>query len=179
MSKAQTCPCAPDRADVCCRAMSIDNRPNTIHWPPIAYLAGLVAPWLLQRWLPLPIVAFDNMADDAMAGVGLALIATGITIDVLALRSFSAMGTPFDPTARAETLVTFGLYAQSRNPMYVGAMIAFLGLALATGNIWRFLALPALLWALLNLAILREERHLEARFGEAWRAWAAKTPRWL
>jgi protein-S-isoprenylcysteine O-methyltransferase Ste14 len=159
--------------------MTVSDRPNTIHWPPLAYLAALAAPWLLQRFLPLPIVEFGNLADDVTAGVGLALIATGITIDILALRSFSALGTPFDPTARAEKLVTFGLYAQSRNPMYVGAMIAFLGLAVATGNVWRVLALPALLWVLHNLAILREERHLEARFGEEWRTWAARTPRWL
>jgi protein-S-isoprenylcysteine O-methyltransferase Ste14 len=159
--------------------MTFEDRPNVLPWPPIAYLAGVVAPWLLQLWLPLPVIGAEGVVDDLMVGVGLALLATGVTVDVLALRSFTGVGTPFDPTRRAEKLVTFGLYAQSRNPMYLGAMVAFAGLALATGNLWRVLALPALAWTLHNLAILREEKHLEARFGEAWTAYAAKTPRWL
>jgi protein-S-isoprenylcysteine O-methyltransferase Ste14 len=154
------------------------DRPNTIYWPPLAYAAALLAPWLLQTYLPLPIIELSGYFEDAMVAVGLALLATGIVVDYLALRSFSGAGTPFDPTARAEKLVTFGLYDNSRNPMYLGAMVAFVGLALATGNIWRWLALPLLFWVLHTKAILREEAHLEARFGDAWRAYAARVPRW-
>jgi protein-S-isoprenylcysteine O-methyltransferase Ste14 len=40
------------------------------------------------------------------------------------------------------------------------------------------MALPPLAWVLHVKAILREEAHLEARFGEAWRAYAARVPRW-
>jgi protein-S-isoprenylcysteine O-methyltransferase Ste14 len=154
------------------------DRPNTIHWPPIAYAAALVLPWLFQWLLPLPIIVPGRIWDDVMAGVGYALVATGITVGWLALKSFAAMGTPFDPTARAEALVTFGLYNRTRNPMYLAAVIAFVGLALATGSIWRFLALPPLIWVLHNLAILREEAHLDARFGDAWQDYAARVPRW-
>ncbi len=154
------------------------ERPNSIYWPPLAYLAALVAPWLLQTYLPLPEIELPGSFEDAMVGVGLALLATGVVVDYLALRSFRAVGTPFDPTAKAEKLVSFGLYNRTRNPMYLGAMVAFLGLAIATGNIWRWLALPPLFWVLHTLAILREEAHLEARFGEAWRDYAARTPRW-
>ncbi|MGL4239487.1 MAG: methyltransferase family protein [Beijerinckiaceae bacterium] len=154
------------------------DRPNTIHWPPIGYAAALVVPWLLQRWLPLPVIDLGRITDDVMVGVGWALMATGVTVAYLALRSFAAMGTPFDPTAKAEKLVTFGLYNRTRNPMYLAAMVAFVGLALSTGSIWRWLALPPLAWLLHNLAILREEGHLEARFGDAWREYAARVPRW-
>jgi protein-S-isoprenylcysteine O-methyltransferase Ste14 len=154
------------------------DRPNTIHWPPIAYVAALVLPWLLQRYLPLPIIAPGRIWDDVMAGVGYALVATGITVGWLALRSFAAVGTPFDPTARAESLVTFGLYNRTRNPMYLAAVVAFFGLALATGNIWRFAAVPPLIWVLHTLAILPEEAHLASRFGEAWEDYAARVSRW-
>jgi protein-S-isoprenylcysteine O-methyltransferase Ste14 len=154
------------------------DRPNTIYWPPLAYLAALVAPWLLQKHIPLPVIELPGYFEDAMVAVGLALLATGLAVDYLALRSFSSVGTPFDPTAKAEKLVTFGLYNRTRNPMYLGAMVAFLGLAIATGNIWRWLALVPLAWVLHVKAILREEAHLEARFGEAWKAYAARAPRW-
>jgi protein-S-isoprenylcysteine O-methyltransferase Ste14 len=154
------------------------DRPNTIYWPPLAYLVALVLPWALQQLIPLPVIELDGFAEDAMVGVGLALLATGLTVDWLALRSFRGVGTPFDPTARAEKLVTFGLYNRSRNPMYLGAMIGFFGLAMASGNIWRYAALPLLFWVLHTLAILREEAHLEARFGDAWRDYVARTKRW-
>jgi protein-S-isoprenylcysteine O-methyltransferase Ste14 len=154
------------------------DRPNTIHWPPIAYVAALALPWLLQWLLPLPVVSVGRLADDAMTGIGWALMATGVTVGWLALRSFNAVGTPFDPTARAEKLVSFGLYNRTRNPMYLGAMIAFVGLALASGNIWRWIALAPLAWVLHVKAILREEAHLEARFGDAWRDYAARVKRW-
>jgi protein-S-isoprenylcysteine O-methyltransferase Ste14 len=154
------------------------DRPNTIHWPPIGYAAALLAPWLLQMLLPLPIIAPGDVWDDVMAGVGWALMATGVTVGYLALRSFAAVGTPFDPTAHAEKLVTFGLYNRTRNPMYLAAMIAFVGLALATGNVWRFAALPALAFVLHVKAILPEEAHLEARFGDSWRDYATRVPRW-
>ncbi len=154
------------------------DRPNTIHWPPIGYALALVVPWLLQRYLPLPVIAPGRIWDDLMAGIGWALVATGVTVGYLALKSFAAVGTPFDPTARAEKLVTFGLYNRTRNPMYLAAMIAFAGLALATGNVWRFAALPPLGWLLHVKAILPEEAHLEARFGEAWRDYAARVRRW-
>jgi protein-S-isoprenylcysteine O-methyltransferase Ste14 len=158
--------------------MSPADRPNTIHWPPIAYAAAAVLPWLLQRYLPLPILSFGGVVDDLMVGVGWALMATGATVGYLALRSFAAVGTPFDPTARAEKLVSFGLYNRTRNPMYLGAMLLFVGLALATGGLWRFAALAPLFWVLHVKAILPEEAHLEARFGDEWREYAARAPRW-
>jgi protein-S-isoprenylcysteine O-methyltransferase Ste14 len=154
------------------------DRPNTIHWPPILYVAALVLPWLLKRYLPLPVLAPGRIWDDVMVGLGWALIATGVTVGYLALRSFIDFGTPFDPTARAEKLVTFGLYNRTRNPMYLAALIAFAGLALATGDVWRFTILPPLFVGLRQLAVLREEAHLEARFGESWREYAGRVRRW-
>ncbi len=158
--------------------VSYADRPNTIHWPPILYGIALVLPWPLHHLLPLPLIGLGGFGDDAMIGIGWALIATGITVAYLALRSFSGAGTPFDPTARAERLVTFGLYNRTRNPMYLAALIAFLGLALATGSPWRFLVLPVLFIGLLRLAVLREEQHLDARFGEDWRSYTRRVPRW-
>jgi protein-S-isoprenylcysteine O-methyltransferase Ste14 len=154
------------------------ERPNSIHWPPILYAAALLLPWALQHLLPMPVLALGQIADDAMVGIGWAFIGTGVTVGYLALRSFSGAGTPFDPTARAERLVTFGLYNRTRNPMYLAALVAFFGMALATGNVWRFAILLPLFLGLRELAVLREEQHLEARFGEGWRSYAASVPRW-
>ncbi len=155
------------------------DRPNRIPWPPLLYVAALALPSLLQWLAPLPHLLPSGSARLVATGSGLALLAGGLGLDLLALLRFRSARTPFMPNQRAQHLVSGGLYERSRNPMYLGALIAFCGLALATGNAWRWAALPLLALGLHHLAILREEAHLEARFGEAWRDYAARVPRWL
>ncbi|MFM9973800.1 MAG: methyltransferase family protein [Beijerinckiaceae bacterium] len=154
------------------------ERPNTIHWPPILYGLALLLPWLLAWVVPLPFPDLSEIVDALLPPVGWALVATGVTVGWLAIRSFAGAGTPFDPTARAETLVTFGLYNRTRNPMYLAALIAFFGLALATDNLWRLIAVPLLFVGLEYLAVVREEAHLAARFGDSWREYAGRVSRW-
>ena len=157
---------------------SFEDRPNSILWPPIIYIVALILPSLLQDWIPLPLFEFGVTVDNALVLAGMALIVAGLSLDAWALLSFRKAGTPFNPTKRAEALATFGPYAHTRNPMYLGALVAYCGLAVGTGNLWRWIALPLMALGLHHLAVLREERHLEARFGEAWREYAARVRRW-
>jgi protein-S-isoprenylcysteine O-methyltransferase Ste14 len=154
------------------------SRPNTLPWPPILYALALLVPWLAQTLVALPILTAGRIWDDVLVAVGWALVALGLTINYLALRSFAGVGTPVSPVAPADHLVTFGLYNRTRNPMYLAMLIAFVGLALATGNLWRFAAVPVLFAALVPLAVVREEAHLAVRFGAEWQAYAARVPRW-
>ena len=83
------------------------------------------------------------------------------------------------PHRRVDRLVTNGPFRFRRNPIYLGEVFIMLGLAEATKNVW-FVA-AALGFALLVtwLAILPEERHLEARFGEDWRRYKETARRWI
>jgi protein-S-isoprenylcysteine O-methyltransferase Ste14 len=155
------------------------DRPNRIPWPPVLYAAGLAAPWLLQKAVPLPVVLEDSIAADLQTALGLALLCWGVSLGYFAIRSFMGAGTAIHPTHPADRLVTFGLYNTTRNPMYLGAMIAFLGLALLTGNVWRFVALPMLFYGLSLLAILPEEAYLRRRFGAEFDLYASKVRRWF
>src|SRR3989442_1142810 len=88
-----------------------------------------------------------------------------------------ARGTP-NPVMPPEELVTSGPYAWTRNPIAGSHFLALLGVALVVGSpaaagIVFLLGVPA------NLVIHREERGLEARFGEAYRAYRASVPRWI
>jgi protein-S-isoprenylcysteine O-methyltransferase Ste14 len=155
------------------------DRPNRIPWPPVLYAAGLAAPLALQLLFPLPIVLETGLAADIQTALGWALSCWGLALGYLAIRSFMGAGTAIHPTHPADRLVTFGLYNTTRNPMYLGAMIAFAGLALATGNIWRMVALPFLFYGLSILAILPEEAYLRRRFGAEFDAYAARVRRWV
>ena len=88
-------------------------------------------------------------------------------------------GTTLLPHRSAARLVTHGAFGFRRNPIYMGEVLIFLWLAQATGNIWMAIMTPVFATLLFALAILPEERHLEARFGEEYLAYKDRTRRWF
>jgi protein-S-isoprenylcysteine O-methyltransferase Ste14 len=86
-------------------------------------------------------------------------------------------GTP-NPIAPPRTLVTVGPYAWSRNPIALSHAIALIGLSLVVGSV-SAVAVVIVLGIPIHFAMLHEERTLEARFGAAYRAYAASVPRWI
>jgi protein-S-isoprenylcysteine O-methyltransferase Ste14 len=77
-----------------------------------------------------------------------------------------------------ESLAASGPYGVSRNPMYVSEQAVVLGWA-AFFESPRLLGGAAALAAGMRYAVSREEKTLEARFGDAWREYAARVPRWI
>jgi protein-S-isoprenylcysteine O-methyltransferase Ste14 len=151
------------------------DRPNTIHWPPALYLLTLAAAYLLQRIVPLPTWIPQPYANQ----IGWPLFLFGVMVGCVAIFGFRQIGTPVDPTARAARLATDGIYAVTRNPMYVGAVIALLGVGIARGSSWLLILTCGLPLALTRLAIEREEAHLDSRFGDEYRRYKSRVRRWL
>jgi protein-S-isoprenylcysteine O-methyltransferase Ste14 len=149
--------------------------PNRLPWPPIIYLAVVVVGVAMQ-WLA-PLEPWPGRA--ARLAVGLPLLAAGLGIPIAAGYRFNRAGTPVDPTAQATALVTGGVYRFTRNPMYLGATLLGVGLGLVGGWPWVSLAALAMPPLLTALAIRREERWLEARFGDEYCAYCARVRRWL
>lgn len=74
-------------------------------------------------------------------------------------------------------LMTGGPYAFCRHPMYAGELALWLGWAALYGSIPVLIGF-AVLAGLVGLLAPREERALEARFGEAYRRYKARVPQW-
>ncbi len=82
-------------------------------------------------------------------------------------------------TATSRVLITHGPFACSRNPTYLAGTFNWLGWAIFYGSVV-MLILTVVGWTLLNyLKIPQEERGLVARFGEAYRAYRRRVPRWI
>jgi protein-S-isoprenylcysteine O-methyltransferase Ste14 len=96
------------------------------------------------------------------------IIAAVVTI----LTSFNFASTPQDQP------VTKGIYSISRHPIYVGAFFLFLGASIATAS-WIFLIL-ALAWIIIwRIVVPAEESFLLERYGDAYREYMNRTPRWI
>lgn len=75
-------------------------------------------------------------------------------------------------------LVTGGPYAFSRNPMYVGWTLIYLGYGLSTESVWPLTIFPGLV-AWMHRSVREEERRLEQRLGVRYRAYRRCVPRYL
>jgi protein-S-isoprenylcysteine O-methyltransferase Ste14 len=83
------------------------------------------------------------------------------------------------PHRSADHLVTWGPFAITRNPIYIGNNLLMLGIGLCFENFWFVLFGIAASLAVDRLAIRREERHLAELFGKEWTEYSSCVPRWL
>ena len=103
----------------------------------------------------------------------------GAGVMAMAMRGFKAAGTNVQTVLPATALVTTGIYARSRNPIYVALTTIYLGLALALNAVWALGLLVPVLVVMHYGVIRREERYLERKFGDAYRDYSARVRRWL
>ena len=153
--------------------MAEADNPGVIVRPPLLYVAALAA-MLVLRWLwPLPILSGGAFWP------AIALVVLGVCILVWGRRTLVAGGTNVDPSLPSTAVVTSGPYRISRNPLYVGLAIVYLGLTLAF-DVWWGIVLLVLVLLVMHLGVIqREERYLERKFGDAYRQYRSAVRRYL
>jgi protein-S-isoprenylcysteine O-methyltransferase Ste14 len=109
---------------------------------------------------------------------GVGLCAAGLTLRIAAMAQLGTRFSPLVAIQRTHALETRGLYARVRHPGYLGSWVAALGGTMAFDSA---LAHPALLLmgGLLWWRTVREETALDRHFGEAYRAYRARSGRFL
>jgi protein-S-isoprenylcysteine O-methyltransferase Ste14 len=107
------------------------------------------------------------------------LAAGGFFIIAIGTRLFAAAGTNVPPTLPTTALVVDGIYRRTRNPLYLGLTLVYLGLGVAAGSLWAIGLVVPLLWVINVGVVKREERYLERTFGDAYRAYKARVRRWI
>ena len=83
------------------------------------------------------------------------------------------------PNRDASTLANEGPYRFTRNPMYTGMAMAYVGGACIVGSLGALVLLPLAMVALYYLVIRREERHLREAFGDSYGEYQRRVRRWL
>jgi protein-S-isoprenylcysteine O-methyltransferase Ste14 len=156
--------------------MSADPHDTVRHVvpPPLLYVATLGAGLLLQRLRP---AAF--LPAWLARPLGRILIPASLALGASAIRTMRQAGTSPNPGVPTSAIVTQGPYRFSRNPIYLAFTLLTLGLAAARNSRWPVLLLPGAVLTTERGAIEPEERYLEQRFGDAYRAYKQRVRRWL
>lgn len=144
---------------------------------PWVFLLGYLVGALVSLLLPLPIRSPAALSLGRMAGI--ALVALGSLIAFSALLLFHRSSTTTVPFETPTRFVTSGPYRASRNPMYVGLTLVYLGVAGTQGQVWPLILLVAVLGYIDRAVIPLEERHLLEVFGDEYRRYCARVRRWL
>jgi protein-S-isoprenylcysteine O-methyltransferase Ste14 len=150
------------------------DAPNVKIIPPFVYLIGLALGFGMTLWVPFRLV--PDWVAWPLAG---ALVACGAVLAASAVLRFKGVGTTVRPDRAASTLVITGPYRITRNPMYLGLALIYLGIAIAGQSLWAIILLPPVLIIIQRYAIHREEAFLERRFGRDYVDYTTRVRRWI
>lgn len=140
--------------------------------PPFIYLGVLLLGLAADRLLQLAPLGVASAWSALLLIPGVALIGTAIGL-------FRRRGENIDPATPTNGIIDTGIYAFTRNPMYLGLALVYLGLAILLHSIAALALWPVAIVIIRTQVIAREERYLEARFGDAYRAYKARVRRWV
>lgn len=136
----------------------------------IPLIAGLVANWMR----PLPM-----FSGPAGIWIGIILVMTGLSLIATGVVEFSRAKTAVVPFSPTTAIVSSGPFRFSRNPLYLGFVLIYIGVSLAANTWWPLFLLPLAILVLQRGVIDREERYLERKFGTGYTDYKARVRRWI
>lgn len=157
-------------------------------WRLIEALSGLaVVLWIVEvvlrglhsrfeifpQALPLPF-----LHTEVAKGLGVLLVIFGLVLFLLAYLNFGASWRVGIDRRTPGELVTRGIFALSRNPIYAGSTCCFIGIFLIDGT-WFFFIYDLLAILGIHFEILREEEFLKKQYGRDYDEYSRRTPRYL
>lgn len=153
------------------------DRPDVIVFPPVIPLTTLALACVLQWLAPLGLIA--GLYTPMRIGIGLIVVVAGLLTTSAGRRALIRSGTNVNPLQPTTTLVTDGVFGHTRNPLYVGVSVALCGLALIFDLDWVLLLIVPSCVFLHFAVVRREERYLEQKFGDAYRRYKERVPRYF
>ena len=151
------------------------DAPSFRIWPPVALGVPLVTGVVLTAVVGDP---WDLPSRPAQIA-GTVLVVAFVLWNGWTLSMMASHRTSILPGGATNAVLQSGPFRFSRNPLYVGLIALYAGLALLAGSFWALVLLPIGIVALLWGAIWPEERYLAGKFGADYAAYRARVRRWL
>jgi protein-S-isoprenylcysteine O-methyltransferase Ste14 len=152
----------------------VPDAAGVLVWPPALY-GGAFLLGLLLHWL-VPITRLPGLPARLVGAVAL-IVGAGVAHS--GEKVMHRAGTNVRPDLPTTALVTDGPFRRTRNPLYVGLTLMYAGLALLIPALWPLILLVPVLLVMRWGVIAREERYLERKFGDPYRAYLGRVRRWI
>ena len=150
------------------------DAPDVLTFPSVIFAIFFVMGYVTDLAFPVAL----GWADGRMV-VGGGFIAASIALVGWAVSRFIRAKTHVDVRQPATIIVTDGPYRLSRNPMYLAASLLYGGVTIILAMPWTLVLLIPCLITLRQGVILREERYLDRKFGDTYRAYKSRVRRWI
>lgn len=151
----------------------VDEILRKLDWPPVWTAAAVAMAWVAGLILPWGILgAFGGL-------LGILAVLAGLVLMGLAVWRMTAARTTVIPRRDPSALVTDGVFALTRNPIYLGDALVVIGACLWFQVPWALPMVAVFVWVIETRFIAGEEVRLEAAFGPEFRLWSQVTPRWI
>ncbi len=142
--------------------------------PPTYMMIAVAVMVVLHLAVPLA-----GLAHAPITWLGAPFIGVGLILNFWADQLFRKHRTTVKPFGRPGALIEEGPFQITRNPMYLGMVLAAVGVAMLLGTLSPFLIVAVLVWLFTTRFIAVEEATLEDEFGGAWHAYRRQIRRWL
>jgi protein-S-isoprenylcysteine O-methyltransferase Ste14 len=139
----------------------------------IPFLISIALQFLVPFSLP------QGILRQVLVPIGIVLIIIGVGLIVLARRELAHYGQPTDPGHPTSKVVQTGVFAISRNPLYLASVMVFFGIALTLNILWALVTLLASIVLCHYILIIPEEKYLAAKFSKEYEEYVASVHRWF
>lgn len=146
-----------------------------IDLPPVWLLGFLAAAWAQARYADAGL-GFGPVWADLAGGL---LVGGGVLLMAMAVVQMRQAQTTVIPHRDAAVLVTNGIFARTRNPIYLGDACVLLGLILYWDAVLALPLVPVFVWVIERRFIIPEENRLRRAFRANFARYCQKTRRWI
>ena len=116
---------------------------------------------------------------ETMRLLGITILIVSLLLNTFAYRAFKKELTPHAPFTKPKVLIQNGIFAISRNPVYLALVLSQFGLGFVFDTFWLLIFSIALIILLDWLIVREEEKVLERAFAEEYKSYKRKTRRWI
>ncbi|MEC4726444.1 isoprenylcysteine carboxylmethyltransferase family protein [Shewanella sp. D64] len=150
------------------------NGPGVKIPPPVIFILFMLLAYLNSVFSPIELTF-----SAPITYLGLALLMVGVTLLLYLLYQFKTAKTAVEPWQPTSSIIKTGVYAYSRNPIYLAFCTVPVGLGLYFSDVWLISSVLPSCIGVYYVAIKPEEAYLTRKFGDEYLRYQEKVRRWI
>jgi protein-S-isoprenylcysteine O-methyltransferase Ste14 len=148
--------------------------PGVTFPPPLIFIGFYATGYVLERVAPIPLVV-----PVTLTYLGWVIVVASIVVMLFGFLEFRHAHTTILPNHGSSAFISHGIFSLTRNPLYLSLAMLYVGFALRFEVWWALVVFIALIPTIDFYVIIREEKYLEERFGDTYRTYCKRIPRWF